>query len=65
MTTIGFIGSGRLASTVAWLAVAAEYDVVLSNSRGSQSLQDLELERELRLGARAATPTEGAQQDAD
>ena|SRR6266446_3379618 len=63
MTTISFIGSGRLDRTVARLAVAAGYDLVLSNSCGSQTLEDLERER--RLGARADTPTEGAQQDAD
>src|SRR6266568_856161 len=38
---IGFIGSGRLASTAARLAVAAGYDVVSSNSRGSQTLEDV------------------------
>lgn len=34
MTTTGFIGSGYLGGTVARLAVAAGYDVVLGNSRG-------------------------------
>ena len=33
MTTLGLIGSGRIGSTVAWLAVDAGFDVVLSNSR--------------------------------
>lgn len=37
MSTLGIIGSGRIGSTVAKLAVAAEYDVVLSNSRGPGS----------------------------
>ncbi|HNI61640.1 MAG TPA: NAD(P)-dependent oxidoreductase, partial [Pseudomonadota bacterium] len=32
--TIGLIGSGHIGSTVAKLAVAAGFDVVLSNSRG-------------------------------
>ncbi|MFD0577370.1 NAD(P)-binding domain-containing protein [Dactylosporangium darangshiense] len=41
MTTIGLIGSGNIGSTVARLAVAAGHDVVLSNSRGPQTLQDL------------------------
>src|SRR6266508_235416 len=41
MTTVGFIGSGNIGGTVARLAVAAGYDVVLSNSRGPQTLKDL------------------------
>ena len=41
MATIGFIGSGRIGGTVARLAAAAGYHVVLSNSRGPQTLQDL------------------------
>jgi predicted dinucleotide-binding enzyme len=41
MATIGFIGSGRIGETVARLAAAAGYHVVLSNSRGPQTLQDL------------------------
>jgi 8-hydroxy-5-deazaflavin:NADPH oxidoreductase len=41
MATIGFIGSGRIGGTVARLATAAGYRVVLSNSRGPQTLQDL------------------------
>lgn len=49
MTTIGFIGSGNIGGTVARLAVAAGYDVVLSNSRGPETLQDLVAE----LGPRA------------
>lgn len=32
MTTVGFIGSGRLGGTVARLAVAAGYDVAISHS---------------------------------
>lgn len=58
MTTIGFIGSGNLGGTVALLAVAAGYDVVLSNSRGPQTLKDLV--EELGPRARAATPAEAA-----
>ncbi|MFG1990095.1 NADPH-dependent F420 reductase [Actinoplanes sp. NPDC048988] len=58
MTTIGFIGSGNIGSTVARLAVAAGHDVVLSNSRGPQTLQDLV--SELGPKARAATPAEAA-----
>jgi predicted dinucleotide-binding enzyme len=41
MATIGFIGSGRIGGTVARLAAAAGYRVVLSNSRGPQTLQEL------------------------
>ena len=58
MTTIGFIGSGHIGSTVARLAVDAGYDVVLSNSRGPETLRDLITE----LGdhARAATSEQAA-----
>ena len=38
---VGFIGSGRIGSTLAELAVASGYDVVLSNSRGPQTLSEL------------------------
>jgi 8-hydroxy-5-deazaflavin:NADPH oxidoreductase len=58
MTTVGFIGSGRIGSTVAGLAVDAGHHVVLSNSRGPETLADLVAE----LGplARAATGAEAA-----
>lgn len=58
MTTIGFIGSGHIGSTVAQLAVDAGHEVVLSNSRGPETLQDL-VDR-LGPGARAATAAEAA-----
>jgi 8-hydroxy-5-deazaflavin:NADPH oxidoreductase len=58
MTTIGFIGSGRIGGTVARLAVAAGYDVVVSNSRGPETLK--ELADELGPHARAATAAEAA-----
>ncbi|MEV6306527.1 NADPH-dependent F420 reductase [Actinoplanes sp. NPDC051861] len=58
MTTIGLIGSGNIGSTVARLAVAAGHDVVLSNSRGPETLQ--ELVAELGPKARAATVAEAA-----
>jgi predicted dinucleotide-binding enzyme len=58
MTAIGLIGSGHIGGTVARLAVAAGYDVVLSNSRGPETLTDLV--RELGPRARAATPDEAA-----
>ncbi|MEV4197640.1 NADPH-dependent F420 reductase [Micromonospora globbae] len=59
MTTVGLIGSGHIGGTVARLAVAAGYDVVLSNSRGPETLRDLV--EELGPRARAATPPEAAQ----
>jgi predicted dinucleotide-binding enzyme len=58
MTTIGFIGSGNIGSTVARLAVDAGYDVVLSNSRGPETLR--ELAAELGPRAREATASEAA-----
>ncbi len=58
MTTIGFIGSGHIGSQLARLAVAQGYDVVLSNSRGPESLSDLVAE--LGPQARSATPAEAA-----
>jgi predicted dinucleotide-binding enzyme len=58
MTTLGLIGSGNIGSTVARLAVAAGYDVVLSNSRGPDTLTDLVAE--LGEHARAATAREAA-----
>ena len=59
MTTIGLIGSGNIGSTVARLAVRAGYDVVLSNSRGPETLADLVAE--LGEHARAGTPEEAAE----
>lgn len=58
MTTIGLIGAGHIGSTVAKLAVNAGHDVVVSNSRGPETLVDLVAE----LGdhARAATADEAA-----
>lgn len=58
VTTLGLIGSGNIGSTVARLAVAAGYDVVLSNSRGPETLADLVAE--LGPKARAATAEEAA-----
>jgi predicted dinucleotide-binding enzyme len=58
MTTLGLIGSGNIGSTVARLAVAAGHDVVLSNSRGPETLRDLVAE--LGPRARAATVAEAA-----
>lgn len=56
MTTIGFIGSGHIGSTLARLAIDAGHDVVMSNSRGPETLADLVAE--LGPHARAATPDE-------
>ncbi len=56
--TIGFIGSGNIGSTLARLAVASGYDVVLSNSRGPETLAGLVAE--LGPHARAARTAEAA-----
>jgi predicted dinucleotide-binding enzyme len=52
MKTIGFIGAGNIGSQVARLAVAQGYDVVMSNSRGPDTLADLI--KELEAGFAAA-----------
>ncbi|MFE5082834.1 NADPH-dependent F420 reductase [Streptomyces mirabilis] len=56
--TIGFIGSGSIGGSLARLAVVAGLNVVMSNSRGPETLAGLIAE----LGdrARAATPEEAA-----
>jgi 8-hydroxy-5-deazaflavin:NADPH oxidoreductase len=59
MTTVGFIGSGNIGATVARLAVDAGYDVVMSNSRGPETLADLVAD--LGARARAATAAEAAE----
>jgi 8-hydroxy-5-deazaflavin:NADPH oxidoreductase len=41
MTTVGIIGSGMIGGTVARLSVAAGHQVVVSNSRGPETLQEL------------------------
>ena len=53
MTTVGIIGSGNIGGTVARLSVAAGHEVVLSNSRGPQTLAELAAE----LGPLAAAGT--------
>jgi 8-hydroxy-5-deazaflavin:NADPH oxidoreductase len=55
VTTVGFIGSGSIGSTIARLAVAAGHQVVLSNSRGPETLADTVAE----LGPRATAATSG------
>ena len=39
MTTVGFIGSGQIGSTIARLAIEAGHRVVLSNSRGEDAIR--------------------------
>ena len=58
MTTIGFIGSGNIGTSVAKAAIAEGYDVVMSNSRGPETLA--ELIGDLGEHARAATPADAA-----
>jgi predicted dinucleotide-binding enzyme len=58
MATIGLIGAGHIGSQVARLAVANGYDVVISNSRGPETLS--ELVAELGPKARAGTVDEAA-----
>jgi len=55
MTTVGFIGSGQIGSAIARLAVEAGHQVVLSNSRGPETLADTVAE----LGPRASAATSG------
>jgi predicted dinucleotide-binding enzyme len=52
------IGAGHIGSQIARLALANDYDVVISNSRGPETLSGLV--RELGPKARAATPVEAA-----
>lgn len=59
MTTIGFIGAGHIGGQLARAAVAQGHDVVLSNSRGPETLA--ELVNELGPHARAGTPEEAAE----
>jgi 8-hydroxy-5-deazaflavin:NADPH oxidoreductase len=58
MQTIGLIGAGNIGSQLARLAVRHGYNVVISNSRGPQTLTGLVAE--LGPKARAATPAEAA-----
>jgi 8-hydroxy-5-deazaflavin:NADPH oxidoreductase len=58
MKTIGLIGAGHIGSQVARLALAHGHNVVISNSRGPETLTALVAE--LGPGARAATPVEAA-----
>ena len=59
MTTIGIIGSGNIGGTLAKLFAAQGHDVVISNSRGPETLADLV--SEIGGTARAATAAEAAE----
>ena len=58
MTTLGLIGAGHIGSQLARLAIANGYSVVISNSRGPETLSGLVAE--LGPKARAAAPAEAA-----
>jgi 8-hydroxy-5-deazaflavin:NADPH oxidoreductase len=53
MTTVGLIGSGHIGGAIARLAVKAGHQVVLSNSRGPETLAEMAA----KLGQRAFTAT--------
>lgn len=59
MKRIGIIGSGSIGAAIARLAVAADYDVLIANSRGPESLTDLI--DELGPRARAGSVREAAE----
>ncbi|MCU1523474.1 MAG: oxidoreductase [Microbacteriaceae bacterium] len=59
MTTIGIIGAGHIGSQIARKAIENGYDVVISNSRGPETLAGLVTE--LGPNARAATVLEAAE----
>jgi predicted dinucleotide-binding enzyme len=62
MTTFGIIGAGHIGSQVARAVLALGHEVVIANSRGPETLQDLVAE----LGPRARAATaEGAALAAD
>ncbi|MGY1714447.1 NADPH-dependent F420 reductase [Geodermatophilus nigrescens] len=62
MTTLGIIGAGHIGTALAQAATDAGYDVVLSNSRGPETLADLvdriEARPSRRGSVRAATAEE-------
>ncbi len=60
MTVIGFIGSGNIGQAVAKQAIAHGHTVVLSNSRGPQTLAEVVAE----LGPQAAAATASGAADA-
>ncbi len=60
MTTLGLIGAGHIGSQLARLGVAYGYNVIVSNSRGPETLA--ELVDELGPSARAATVADAARE---
>src|SRR5438270_124303 len=58
MTTIGLIGAGHIGSQIARLAIKNGYKVVVSNSRGPETLSPLVVE--LGQNARAGTAVDAA-----
>jgi 8-hydroxy-5-deazaflavin:NADPH oxidoreductase len=58
MTTLGLIGAGHIGGALAKLAIDAGHDVVVSNSRGPETLSDLV--KSLGPKARAGTAEEAA-----
>jgi predicted dinucleotide-binding enzyme len=64
MTTLGLIGAGHIGSALARTALDAGWDVVISNSRGPETLAELVSELASRPTAggavRAGTPAEAA-----
>ncbi len=58
MTTFGIIGAGNIGAQVARAVIGIGYDVVIANSRGPETLQDLVAE--LGSQARAGTAVEAA-----
>jgi 8-hydroxy-5-deazaflavin:NADPH oxidoreductase len=64
MTTIGIIGAGHIGSALATTTLDAGHDVVLSNSRGPETLRDLVARLEARPSrrgdVRAATAEDAA-----
>jgi predicted dinucleotide-binding enzyme len=58
MTTIGVIGAGHIGSQLASLAVANGYDLVVSNSRGPETLADMV--KKLGPRAKAGLPVDAA-----
>ena len=59
--SIGTIGAGQVAQTIARRAIAAGHHVILSNSRGPESLTDIVTQ--LGAGASAGTVDEAAEAD--
>ncbi|MBV9381090.1 MAG: NAD(P)-binding domain-containing protein [Streptosporangiaceae bacterium] len=60
MTTVAFIGSGKIGGTVARLSVAAGHQVMLSNSRGPETLKDFVAELGPLAGAAAGAEAAAA-----